>query len=170
MEEEYQFQTVGPLTDEALSEFIHLRLRRNKWLTIIFVALLFAYGAYIAITQDDLFALVAIVLPCLILLVFTLTRAPRTRKKIRKMQIERYGRTDTVNHISFGEQIQTSSEDAKSAIPYDRITKIYECKHAFILMIGKHQGIVVNKQQFVKGTPEAFGPFILQSCQLEKIH
>jgi len=164
MEQDCQFIVEHRLTDDLLRELLAV-FNRRKWKHFLLTwAVFVAIGVFNLCVYDDDFLLIlslsfgpAYVVYLKILPRFQLKQLHRRVKDLRGVTEERV-------RLCFGERITGSSDDDVSNIDYSRVTKIYDRRLSIILMIGRHQGIIVSKDGFVKGTVDGFRTFIVERC------
>ncbi len=66
--------------------------------------------------------------------------------------------------VQFGDQISMTEGTLSVSFQYRQVTKIRETNRLFVLMLGKDNGIILDKDGFSIGDFRTFYSFILEKC------
>ena len=62
--------------------------------------------------------------------------------------------------IAFGETIEMHEGMVHLTIEYRKIVRVVRLKHSYMLMLGKHNGVIIDPNGFTKGSFEEFKGFL----------
>ena len=144
-----------------LAEFARKYSIGPRWPLIVGTGILYAFVAIPAVIEPARFArmipMLAIMGPLLLFFAFmphwyTWLTMRATKKQNDDQQPE------TV--ITFGETIELREGMVHLTIEYRKIVRVLRLKHSYMLMMGKHNGVMLDPNGFTKGTFEEFKQFL----------
>ena len=144
---------------KAFAEFIR-KYRNVRWpVTVAFWFIFLACVAYLWSVGDyhKMITVLCIGVVCAVLVAI----APDwTAWSVHKQNAKQNGgiRPETV--VTFGEIIEMHEGMVHLTIEYHNIQQVVHLKHSYVLMLGKHNGVMIYPNCFTKGTFEEFKQFL----------
>ena len=92
-----------------------------------------------------------------------------TYKQLKTSNLNLHNGNTPETNIIFDDKIYIREGSLSINIEYSQIKKFYKLKSCYVLIIGKSNGIIVDKNGFVNGTIDYFFTLIKQQCTNLKI-
>lgn len=151
-------------TDQMRSEYVHRILCRKIFLfgtLISLVALVFAILSWRE--QDRVFFTLFGVCFLIVFLTMLLT-PPLVLRQLKESDRRLHNGQKFETIVQFGDRILIREGTFSLACTYDQIIKIRPLKHAYVLMFGPRNAIMVSPEHFTVGTFDEFQTFIKERC------
>lgn len=161
-----QFENKYFATDKMLSEYVLKVLLKKQRTTAIVFSVIAGITLLFTLYRSS-YVLSAMLGVCLLLMlsvaIFSPILAIRQIKESTK-RINNGQKYETV--VKFGDNISISEGTFSLTVEYSQILKIHHLQHSYVLMFGKHNGIILSPNHFTLGTFEDFKVFIEQKVNL----
>lgn len=157
-----RFENRYTMNELMLREYVHKAACRNIELMSLGVFLLGAFALVVAVANQDKL-LMGVVGACLFIDVFAGMMTPQMMLREIRATSDRLNngkKCETV--VRFGDSITMEEGTTSMRFEYSQITKIFNLKHSYVLMLGKQNGIMLSKTGFMDNNFEEFRRFIRQ--------
>ncbi|MCD8050464.1 MAG: YcxB family protein [Clostridiales bacterium] len=155
-----RFENRYKVNELMLREYVYKVVSRNIVLMCVVVFLLGVFLLALSRSNGDNF-MTGIAAVCMVIAVVVGVLTPRLLLREIRATSDRLNngrKCETV--VRFGEKITMEEGTTSMQFEYSQITKIHDLKHSYVLMLGRQNGILLNKTGFTVGSFEDFQPFI----------
>ncbi len=151
-----------------LTEYVNKGLAGRSRRICLILAILFAALLIFLIAHPDLYAgfalYVVLSLFTVLLLCFYLFYPRLLVNLLMKENFQIHGDHQPETVILFGDKITMEEGSYKKTIEYHQVYRIFDLPHLYVLMFGKTNGMLVEKDSFTIGDFPSFHGFIAKKC------
>lgn len=156
-----QFET----TDEMLTEYLEIVLRRRPWKGSALIMILAAVAVLGSLRSGNIASAIVFALCLFIVLTAQMITPSRMKKKVE----QELGQSVPVS-VTLGGHIEQTVGDEQYRVEYKDITAIYYLPHVWVLTSGKGRDVLLGPHSFQNGKPEELRRFVEQRCSNVSIH
>ena len=158
------FEVTTVIRKAFVTAFFQRYLRYRLWILAVYAVIL---AGLIAETLFGNLLLIEILLACGIWVYclpwFYANRLMKQEHRFRDGE-------EPIFTVTFAEKIQSTTTEGSYAIPYDKITRIYNIPCGIVLLDARKKFVLLDKTGFTKGNFEEFVRFIQEKCPQAKIY